>query len=203
MEPKTLSAEVRETRGKGPARQLRMRGLIPAVYYGPGIETQKIQVSPTELAKALRGEYRRNQTFALELGGETHLALVRDLDVHPLTRDVLHADFYAVAEDRKVETTVPFQTTGRAVGVQRGGKLNKYFRRLPVRAFPQDVPADITVDVSPLETGEEVTVADLPLPEGVEVTYPASRRVVFIEYKEVVVEEPDEAAAAAPADAPS
>lgn len=200
MEPKTLSAEVRETRGKGPARQLRASGLIPAVIYGPAIETKQITVSPVALARALRGVYRRNQLIKLELGGESHLALVRDLDVHPVTRALRHADFYCVTEDRTVETTVPFLTKGRSIGVQKGGKLNKVFRSLPVRAFPQNIPANITVDVGPLDTGVEVTVADLVLPEGVEVTFPATRRVIVIEYKEVV-EEPaeDAAAAAAPA----
>src|SRR5690606_28862399 len=103
MEPQTLQAEVREKSGKGPARQLRMRGLIPAIYYGPGTEPQKLAVSPLELEKTLMGAYGRNQLIELSIGGEKKLALVRDLAINPVSRELRHADFYAVARDRKVE----------------------------------------------------------------------------------------------------
>lgn len=184
MEAQTLQAEVREKSGKGPARQLRMRGLIPAIFYGPGTEPTKLSVSPVELQRALSGAFGRNQLIELSLGGDTRLGLVRDLAIDPVTRDILHVDFYSVARDRKVETTVPFESQGRAVGVQKGGFLRKVFRDLPVRAFPQDVPASIVLDVATLDIGGIVRVQDLPLPEGVEVTYPAERRVLFIEAKE-------------------
>lgn len=195
MEAQTLQAEVREKSGKGPARQLRVRGLTPAIYYGPGTEPMKLAVSPLELQKALSGAYGRNQVLELSLGGETKLALVRDLAIHPVTRAILHADFYAVARDRKVETKVPFEAQGRALGVQKGGFLRKVYRDLPVRAFPQDVPASIVLDVASLDIGGVVRVQDLPLDPGVEVTYPADRRVLFIESKESKAA--DEAAAGA------
>lgn len=195
MQAQTLQAEVREKSGKGPARQLRARGLIPAIYYGPGTETVKLTVSPTMLERAITGEYGRNQVLELEFEGKKAPALVKELAIDPVSRALLHADFYAVADDRAVETSVPFLTRGRSVGVQKGGTLRKVFRELPVRAFPQNVPANITLDVAPLDVGAEVKVEDLPLPEGVEVTFPARRRVLFIEFKEAKVEEEDAAAA--------
>src|SRR5690606_4310500 len=103
METQTLSAEVRELCGKGPARQLRMRGLVPAIYYGPGTEPVKLTVSPSSLARILGGEYGRNQVIELSYDGGTHLALVRDLAVDPASREILHVDFYAVSKERKVE----------------------------------------------------------------------------------------------------
>lgn len=199
MEAQTLSAEVRHKSGKGPARQLRARGLIPAIYYGPGTETVKLSVSPAKLEKAITGDYGRNQLIELEVEGKKLLALVRDLAIDPVTRALRHADFYAVAKDRIVATNVPLEVTGRAVGVQKGGQIRKLFRELPVRAFPQDVPAAITVDVSPLDLGNEVKVEDLPLEKGVEVAFPGRRRVLFVEFKETKVEPEEETAAAAPA----
>ncbi|HEY8429595.1 MAG TPA: 50S ribosomal protein L25 [Sandaracinaceae bacterium] len=184
MEPQTLSAEVRHKGGKGPARQLRARGLIPAIFYGPGTEPLKLAVSPQALEKTLTGEYGRNQLLELDVAGEKKLAVVRDLEIDPVTRRILHVDFYSVARDRKVDTIVPFEVQGRAAGVQRGGFLRKVYRELPIRAFPQDVPAAIVLDVSPLDIGDAVRVADLPLPPGVEVRYPADRRVLFIDAKE-------------------
>lgn len=184
MEAQTLQAEVREKSGKGPARQLRARGLIPAIFYGPGTEPLKLAVSPLALEKTLTGDHGRNQLLELDVAGEKKLALVRDLEIDPVTRNILHVDFYSVARDRKVDAIVPFESQGRAVGVQRGGFLRKVYRELPIRAFPQDVPAAIVVDISQLDIGEVVRVADLPLPPGVEVRYPAERRVLFIDAKE-------------------
>lgn len=184
MEAVTLQAEVRETRGKGPARQLRMRGLIPAVFYGPGTEPVNLQLDPAPLRKVLEGEYGRNQLLELQWGDTKAHALVKDLAVHPVSRNMLHADFYAASTERAVKTKVPFTTTGRALGVQKGAKMSKLFRDLPVRAFPQNVPAKIELDVGPLDLGANVTVADLVLPEGVEVTYPPNRRVLLIEARE-------------------
>lgn len=199
MEPQTLSAEVRQKGGKGPARQLRARGQVPAVFYGPGTEPMKLAVSPLDLEKTLTGEYGRNQLLELDIGGDKRLALVRDLDVDPVTRRVMHVDFYGVARDRKVDATVPFESQGRALGVHRGGFLRKVYRDLPVRAFPQDVPAAIIVDVSPLDIGDVVKVSDLPLPPGVAVRYPAERRLLFIDAKERKRAEEEEAAPGAPA----
>jgi large subunit ribosomal protein L25 len=185
MEPKTLSAEVREQSGKGPARQLRARGLIPAIFYGPGTDPVKLQVSPKDLSRALGGAFGRNQLLELAIGdGEKKLAVVRDLEVEPVSRNILHADFYAVSRERVIQTKVPFETKGRAIGVQKGAAMRKLFRELPVRALPQDVPAAIVHDVAPLDLGAVVKVEDLSLPEGVEVTYPANRRVLLIEAKE-------------------
>ncbi len=195
MEAQTLQAEVREQSGKGPARQLRARGMIPAIFYGPDTEPTKLAVSPADLEKALTGEFGRNQLIELETAGEKKLAVVRDLAIDPVTRDLLHADFYSVARDRAVHAVVPFETEGRAVGIQRGGNMRKFFRTLPVRAFPQDVPSVILLDISNLNLAAVVRVKDLPLAPGVEVTYPSERRVLFIEAKERKEEETEEAAA--------
>lgn len=197
MEPQTLSAEVRSESGKGPARQLRAQGKIPAIFYGPATDPVKLTVSPADLERALSGKHRRNQTIELKFGDESRLALVKDLEVNPVTRELLHADFYAVSTDRKVKTTVPFDTVGRAIGVQKGGKIRKLFRELPIEAFPQDVPDGIIHDIAALDAGIFVRVEDLKLPAGVEVSYPGNRRLLIIELKEA--KETDEAAAAAPA----
>src|SRR4051794_4002525 len=100
MEKQTLPAEVRTGRGKGSARQLRFTGKIPAVLYGPGGETKALSVDPTLLVKVLTTPFRRNQLVELDIAGTKELATVRDLDVHPLTQLVRHADFYRVSLER-------------------------------------------------------------------------------------------------------
>jgi large subunit ribosomal protein L25 len=204
METQTLQAEVRAKGGKGPARQLRMRGMIPAIFYGPGTEPVKLSVSPSELEKILSGPYGRNQVIELHHGGTKSLAVVRDLDVHPVGRHLLHVDFYGVAEDRKIDAIVPFEVQGRAAGVQKGGAMRKPYRELPVRGFPLAIPAAIVLDVSSFEIGYAAEVKTLPLPEGVEATWPPEKRVLFIDAKERKRHDPDDdQPAAAPGAAPA
>ncbi len=199
MESQTLKAEVRESSGKGPARQLRMKGLIPAVFYGPGKSPTNLSVAPDALAKILGGPYGRNQLVELDIAGTKELALVRDLAVEPVTRELLHADFYAVSKEREVHAKVPFATRGRALGVQKGGKLRVVYRELPVIGTPDKIPASIEVDVSGLDTAQALRVKEVPMPEGVRVDFPAERIVASIESKEKEVAPAEEGGAAAPA----
>ncbi|MGB5695622.1 MAG: 50S ribosomal protein L25, partial [Polyangiales bacterium] len=101
METTTLQAEVRASRGKGPARRLRAQGKVPAVFYGPGVEPTPLTLSPRELTKALRGERGRNVVFKLSVGGKDELAMVRDLMTDPVTHELLHIDLYRVFEDKQ------------------------------------------------------------------------------------------------------
>ena len=184
METQTLKAEVRTQGGKGPARQLRMKGLIPAVFYGPGKTPANLTVSPDDVTDLVGGEFGRNQIVTLEFGGQKELAVVRDLEVDPLSRKVLHVDFYSVSRERAVRAKVPFVTKGRAAGVAAGGVLRVIYRALPVLGAPDKIPAKIEVDVTSLDLHQAVRVKDLALPAGVSVAYPPERPVVSVETKE-------------------
>lgn len=199
METQILKADARTASGKGAARQLRMKGMIPAVFYGPGKTPKNVSVAPGELTKILTGAYGRNQVVELQMDGGKELALVRDLEVHPVTRDLLHADFYAVSLERPVRAKVPFSTRGRALGVQKGGKLRVIYRDLPVLATPDKVPATIEVDVAHLDTAQSLRVKDISMPAGVTIDMPAERPVASIESKEKELPEEGEAAPGAPA----
>jgi len=203
METQTLKAEVRSESGKGPARQLRMKGLIPAVFYGPGKTPTNLQVSPDALTKLLSGPYGRNQLIELQWGAAGELALVRDLEVHPISRALLHADFYSVAPDRPVRSRVPFSTKGRALGVQKGGVLRVIFRDLPVVAVPDKIPANIEVDVSGLDTAQAFKVKEIAMPAGVRVDLSPERVVAAIVAKEKEKPEEETGAAAAPGAVPA
>lgn len=205
MEKQTLPAEVRNLRGKGPARQLRMQGKIPAVLYGPGGDTVVLAVDPTALVKALTTPFRRNQLLELDVGGSKQLATVKDLDIHPVSRAVRHADFYRVSLEKPAVYQVPLRTVGRAKGVVKGGELRVHFRTLPLRVTPDKVPAEIVINVENLDMLESVRVKDIQLEAG-EIQLPAERAVVFAtsEQKKIIEEEtPAAGAAAAPAAAPS
>lgn len=178
MEPLALTTEPRADIGKGAARRLRAKGLIPGVFYGRGKEAVGVAVAPKPLIHALSSPQRRNALLKLEVGGEQHLCMIKELQVHPVTRAVLHVDLYKVTLDQKVLARVPFVAEGRAKGVVAGGEINVIYRDLPVRSTPDKIPALIKVDVTNMELGDYVRTQDLQLPEGVEVTMDPERNLI-------------------------
>ncbi len=180
METTTLSAEVRTECGKGPSRRLRMEGKIPVVLYGPGIDPTPLTLAPKTLIRALRGERGRNSIFSIEHGGNETLAMVRDLVVEPVSRELLHVDFLKLDLEKEVNSVVTLKTKGRAVGVQRGGILNVTRRDLPIRSKPADIPAFIEFDVSEVEMFQAVRVSDIPVPDGVVIRLDPKLTVVTV-----------------------
>ena len=202
MEKQTIPAEVRKERGKGSARQLRMKGKIPAVLYGPGGDTETLSVDPLVLTKSLSTAYHKNALLELDIAGRTQLATIKDLDVHPVTRLVRHADFYRVSLEAPAQYDVPVKTTGRAKGVVKGGELKVNFRTLPVRVTPDKVPADITINVENLDMLESVRVKDIMLEAG-EISLPPERAVVICSSERKKVADETEAGPGAPGAAPA
>jgi len=199
METTTLQAEVRASRGKGPARRLRAQGKVPAVFYGPGVEPTPLTLSPKELTKALRGERGRNVVFKLSVGGKDELAMVRDLTTDPVSHELLHIDLYRVFEDKQIEVDVPFHTHGRAAGVVQGGVLNVTRRTLPIRTTPANIPVSIDADVTHLNIKDSIAVEEIALPEGVVCTLrPKLTLAIVLEPRQLAPLEGEETAAAAP-----
>ncbi len=197
METTKLEAEVRGLRGKGPARRLRTQGKIPAVIYGAGIESTALTLDPKALVKTLQGERGRNSLFTVTFDGKSELAMVRDVAVDPVTRLPVHVDFFRIDAAQPVEVQIPVSTKGRAAGVVKGAKLAVKFRSLPVRCLPELIPVKIELDVTPLDVGQIITVADLPLAEGVAVTLRPTQAVVTCLEEKAKAEEAEAAAPAA------
>jgi large subunit ribosomal protein L25 len=203
MQIETLQAEVRQSGGKGSARQLRNKGLIPAVFYGPGTQPTALAVDPKALRKALGTEHGRNQVVALAIGDKKELAVVRELQIDPLKRDLQHVDFYRVELGRPIVQEVPFETKGKAAGVVAGGELRVIFRTLPVKASPEKVPAKIVVDVTNLQLNQAIQTKDLQLGEGVTVMLAPERSLVAVVAEEKRRGEEEAAAAPGAAAAPA
>ena len=203
MEPAKLEVTRRQSSGKQAARSLRRSGEIPAVAYGKGSEATALQVSPKELRRLLAGEYGRNLVFDLNIDGkEQVLALLADYQVHPVSRDLLHADFLRIDAQQEVCLDVPLKLTGKCKGVVMGGNLHQVFRKLPVKCLPANIPVKLTHDVTELGIDEYVHVEDLTLPEGVRVDLAGRRTVaaVFVDKRAAAAAEEEAAAAeAAPA----
>lgn len=199
MEPLSLTTEPRAETGKGAARRLRARGLIPGVFYGRDVAPVGVAVEPKPLKHALSSPQRRNTLIKLSVGGQEHFCMIRELQVHPVTRDVLHVDLYKVTLDQEVEAKVPFMTEGRAKGVIAGGEITAIYRDLPVRTTPDKIPPVISVDVTNMALGDVFRAKDLQLPAGVVVTLPPERNLVTCAEPRKRPTEEEEAAAAAAA----
>jgi large subunit ribosomal protein L25 len=167
MADNTLLADSRSDRGTRPAGRLRRAGKVPAVLYGLGTDTLTVAVPERELAHILAGETGANTLITLQVDGEEHLALARQIQRHPTRGSVLHVDFIRVRRDVAVAAEVPVHLTGEAIGVRDGGLLEQLIFSLSIEAKPEAIPAAIESDISGLELNGQLRVADLQLPPGV------------------------------------
>jgi large subunit ribosomal protein L25 len=200
MEIVKLTATRRAEGGKGPSRRIRREGLIPAVAYGQKKDPVTLSVAPKALRAVLASAHGQNSVLELEVeGGDRFNVMVREFSIHPVSRDLMHADFYRVELSQPVDVSVPFRTTGKAKGVVMGGVLQQIFRELPVRCEPTKIPVFIEVDVTELDLGQAIKVSELKLGDGVSVRLPPEQSVAAVHAPEKVVEEEKTAAVAAPA----
>lgn len=164
----TLTAETGRTTGSRPSNRTRSAGSIPAVVYGLGRDAVSVTVPWTDLRRVLSTEAGVNALITLKVDGQTDLAIVKDLQRHPLRRNVLHVDFLRVDPDAPVAIDVPVQLTGEAKAVEgRRGIVDHALKNITVKAKPADIPSVITVAIDDLVIGHTITVADLVLPAGV------------------------------------
>ena len=170
MEKPVLNAEVREQTGKGMAKKLRAKGIIPAVFYGPRSEPLSLKVDPRELAKTLRTEAGENVIIDLNIkrGNESlqKVVMLKEVQMHPLQTQALHVDFYEVSMDVRVTVEVPIHLLGKSEGVKMGGILDQVLRTIEIECLPGDIPKSIDADVSALKIGDSVHVRDLQLGKG-------------------------------------
>jgi large subunit ribosomal protein L25 len=165
MEKPVLNAELRDRTGKEIAKKLRAKGMIPAIFYGPRSETIPLMLDPKELAKTLHTEAGENVLIDLNIRkGEQLLqkvVMLKEIQVHPLQRKALHADFYEVAMDVMVSVEIPVHLLGKPEGVKMGGILEQIQRSIQIQCLPGDIPKSIDIDVSELMIGDSIHVRDL------------------------------------------
>src|SRR5437868_5336217 len=155
----TLAAQKRDKSGKGPARQLRMKGLIPAVCYGPFDKPLHVAIDPDAIKVAIATPHKFNTVIKLQVeGGAEKVVLFKSHEVDPVGGQMLHADFLEVRMDQDVLVNVPVVLTGKPEGVTAGGILQQVARTLPVQCKPSDIPEKIEVDVSALKIAESLHI---------------------------------------------
>lgn len=181
MEIIKMSATQRTQSGKNEAHRLRKTGSIPAVAYGKNLKATCVAVSPKDLMTVLSSEHGQNSVVELAIDGNDKLTvMVRDYSYHPISRELVHADFLQIHLDQPVDVDIPFRMTGKAKGVVTGGILQQVFRRIPVRCLPEKIPAFLEADVSELDLGESLKARDLKMPEGVKARLSEDQTVAVV-----------------------
>jgi len=173
MKSVALKAYPRSQVRGGQVKQLRTTGRVPATIYGRQTKPQNLEVSSEEFADLLHHSVSENVLVDLTVESDARarrLALVQEIQHHPLDGKILHVDFHEVSETEKVTVHVPLETTGEAAGVKSGGGVLEHILfKLKVRCLPKDLPEQILVDVSALEIGKSIHLGDIKAPEGVEI----------------------------------
>ncbi len=163
-------------------KTLRKKGLLPAVIYGEGLESQAIATSFVDFERAFR-EAGESTLVTLNVEGKSYNVLIHDVDYHPTKGNPIHADFYAVRMDKAIRTTVPLEFIGESAAIKmEGGILVKVMHEIEVEALPKDLPHELHVDLTLLSTLEsKVLVKDIKLPKGVEITADSDELIALVE----------------------
>ena len=175
----TVTADTGRPIGSRASGRLRADGRVPGVVYGLGRDPQPVAVQWRELRHALTGEAGLNALIDLHVGADVELVMVKELQRHPLRRDVLHVDFLRVSRDQELTVDVPIVLAGEAKAVlDADGSVDQVLHALTVHAKPQSIPNELTLDISGLALGDTLRVADLTLPDGVTTSIDVEEAVV-------------------------
>jgi len=182
MEQVTLRAQPRAAFGTRPSKRLRRDGFVPATVYGKTTETQSITVNGRELYSVLHTEAGRNALINVEIdGGDTVLAVAREVQRHPVRGDVIHLDLIQITLDVAIEAEVAVEYIGTPRGViEDGGFVEAIANTVSIMALPTAIPDLITMDIEDMATGDVLKVADLPEIEGVEFIDDIDRPLVTV-----------------------
>ena len=191
----TLTAETGRATGSRPSTRLRAEGKIPGVVYGLGSDPKAVTVDWRSLRQCLTTDAGLNALINLDIDGEEHLSIVKELQRNPVKRTVTHVDFILIDRDADIEVEVPVVLEGEATLVEReNGTVTQALFSLTIIAKPGSIPDQIVADISELEIGGSIRVAELALPSGVRTEVDADDPVVLGEMTRAAIDEAAEEA---------
>jgi large subunit ribosomal protein L25 len=186
----SLSANSRDGKGKGAARSLRSQGQVPAVIYGHGRDPQALALNARDLDKMLSHIQAESTVIEVTVGGQTAKTLIREIQRHPIKRQILHVDFQALVAGEKVTVSIPIVLQGIPEGVRlEGGVLDQTLREIEIEVDPSNIPDHVEYDVTNMVIGDSVHISDLKVPEGVEVIDDPETSVAVLAAPRAVIEE--------------
>lgn len=182
MEMRALTIEKRVGTGKGAAKRLRRTGRVPAVLYG-GKSPENVTVNPKDIFRLIHGHEGGTQLLQVTFpeSSDKRMAIIRDMQLDPVTEDLVHVDLQEVAMDKPIQVSVPLRHVGEPVGVRDAkGILEMILREVQVSCLPASIPESFTADVSELGIHDVFTVGQLVAPEGVRILTDPSQAVATV-----------------------
>ena len=182
-----LDIETRESVGKKSTKAIRRDGKIPSTLYFKGDEPESIAIDKIKLYQALKSDQR---VYEVELGGESQYVMVKAVQYHPVTDEIIHLDFMRVRRSEKMTISVPLVLVGKPIGVVEGGILSQALNQIEISCFPTNVPDQIKVNIDKMELNSSISVADVSIDdEEVEILSSAEINVATNTAPSVEVEE--------------
>ncbi len=195
----TIAAKPRQDSGKGAAHKMRKAGQVPAVAYGPGVAHSFLSIDPKAFALQ-RSQFGGSHIYQVAVDGQKPFkALVRDVQIDPLSQGVIHVDFYALDMTKPIRIDVPIELEGKHAGAIDGGILQQVLRKVLIECLPAEIPQKLTADVTPLKIGESLHLSDIKLPQGLKLITHADEAIctVIVPAEEEVAAAPTAEGAAA------
>ena len=178
-----LEVRTRSALGKSAVKKMRAEGLVPAVLYGAEVDSTPLAVNERTLNRFF-DKYGQSMLVSLIFDAnnkdEEKLAIVKDVQYHPVTDRVSHLDFYSIRIGVPIEVEVPLSFEGKAVGIDKGGLLQPVRRSLEIRCLPREIPEVLKIDVSALDMGDAIHVHDLDI-EGIDFVSPINFTIVTVQ----------------------
>ena len=189
MQQARLDAQVRDDIGKGVARSLRRAGKVPAVLYGRKQDAVSLQIDDRTFQTLLRN-YGSNVLINLNIldNGDEQTVIIKDLQRHPVKRNVLHADFQRISLEEKITTQVSIETVGTPIGVRDGGILTITRRQVSITCLPLDTPESLQINVEDLNIGDSFRVSNIEISDELEILENAMTQIAAVIEPKVVLE---------------
>lgn len=157
-----LTAKPRVTQRKSDLTQLRASGLIPAVVYGADMESLSVSLVKTEFSQCYKKSFKELAFYVLDIEGKKYQTLLKEKQVHPVTRDFLHLDFMVIPATAPIEVDIPIKFIGEPAGLKEGGVMDVQVRTAKISCVADSIPEDLELDISGLQVGESLHISDLP-----------------------------------------
>ncbi len=190
-----LAAQNRSVTGRSAVKKIKNEGFVPAVIYSRAEGAAHLQVVEREIASLLNHAAGEHVLIDLDIAGSgSRLAIIQEVQHHPVTQRILHVDFHGVSANEEIEASIPVEPVGESVGVKSyGGLLEQLVREVTLKALPQNLPQLVQVDVTALAVGGSIHIKDLVLPEGVIATGDGDIAIFLVAEPKVAAEAPNAA----------
>lgn len=192
----TISARIRENKGKGTAKKLRRDNQIPAIFYGQNTNPLMLALDYSDLHKILRQTAGDNIILGLQIesekGSDSRTVMLKELQIDPIKDTYLHADFHEIFMDKEITVDVPLRLLNTPQGATKGGILQHVRREITISCLPDRLMESISVDVSGLDIGDALHIGDIELPDGVKTTQEVNLTVAVVMAPAVVSLEEEE-----------